>query len=217
MNIRRFPFTLSALLAFLLLAGCAATEAESGPAADEPTAPVVQEPAPGVREPGLFTILGTDAKPLPDATLALYDAAGKELSRDTSDDEGNIRPSGAKEAVELRLSAPGHEERRIRLVPGLAARGGTLAYTAVKPGTPFTLHLPVISGTGYTWTPAPGQDIAVIGTEELREAKRLGGPAVQRLSLTAKSASGEAILLYARPWEKHALPAGWRVLLLEAE
>ena len=159
-----------------------------------------------------------NGNPLPGVTLRVYDQAGDPLREGVSDGQGQLVLPRAKSAVELRLAAPGREERKISLPAGLADSAGEIEYHQVTANKEFYLELPVTSGTGYAWQVAPGGNVTLVGDKIIPNPNNLpGAPTVQRLTLLPASADGQVLLIYARSWETDAPPAKWRILLLESK
>ncbi len=173
--------------------------------------------APSERKTAIVFSLYNDDTPLHGVRLSLYDAAGTELGQGVSDKWGQVVLDDAKGGRELRLALPGGSERTVRLPAAMLEMGGDVVYRRVRPGAPFTLELSVASGTGYLWSVTPGGDAKETASEMIPSLRSnvLGAVAGQRLTLVSSSASGQALVQYQRPWEKDALPARWRVLLLE--
>lgn len=163
----------------------------------------------------VFTVSDNNT-PLPGVALHVYDLSGNPLDQGTSDAQGQIALPLANGGVDLRLTAPQREERKISLPAGLANIGGKIEYRQVTAHKEFSLELPVTSGTGYTWQVAPGGSAVLVGDKTMPNPDNLpGAPTVQRLTLLPTSADGQVLLVYARSWETDAPPAKWRVLLLE--
>ena len=157
-----------------------------------------------------------NGNPLPGVTLRVYDQAGDPLREGVSDGQGQLVLPRAKDAVELRLAAPGREERKISLPAGLADTGGEIEYLQAAANKEFSLELPVTSGTGYAWQVAPGGAAALVNDKTIPNPDNLpGAPAVQRLTLLPASASGQVLLVYVRSWETDVPPVKWHMLLLE--
>ena len=146
--------------------------------------------------PQIAFALSDNGNPLSDAMLRVYDQTGTLLDQGASDDQGQIALPRPKDGAELRLTAPGREERKISLPAGLADSAGEIEYRQVTANKEFSLELPVTSGTGYAWQVAPGGNATLVGDKIIPNPNNLpGAPTVQRLTLLPASADGQVLLI----------------------
>ena len=211
-RLKRLLASLPALLffsAFTIMVACVSQNnlpAQTAPPGEASAAP----------EAGVAFVVYDNGTPLPQADLRLYDLSGAELGCGVSDAQGRAVLPQADDGGKLRISAPGHPDREITLPAGLSGTGGEVEYREVTAHKEFSVELPVITGTGYAWQLEAGADAALTGNETMPRTDNLpGGPTVQRLTLKPASTTGQAVLLYVRPWEKDVPPEQWRILLFE--